>query len=187
MDQSIPLKELLQMYFERSGAVETFWSFEIVVVLGILTIMCTVPHVFADFARRLVVTIAFVLFAASNLQAILVITRQRRILRSEIANLVAGHPHIDKLGSIRVLSPPSELEVILYHLTFDALAMFLIWLASHMFAANPSGIRCRRHSLAVAPAPPPEVTPHDAGATSITSEARAPAGPDPSVSGPALR
>jgi hypothetical protein len=67
--------DLLQLYFERSNALQAYWTLYVVIVGGVLA--------FSSLRREpaalttLVVSILFVLFAYENLDAILETSRQR--------------------------------------------------------------------------------------------------------------
>ena len=73
-------KDLVTLYFDRSGAMQMFWNFYIAIVLGLFTFFGAVRH-----SPRLkhiawLLLLGFALFAAVNLNALLDVTDQRRVL-----------------------------------------------------------------------------------------------------------
>ena len=82
------LKEVLPILFERSSAAQTFWNFEIVVSLGILTVLATAPSFAQSLRVRIVFIVAFLMFAAVNLNSLVWVTEQRIVLAEQVQQLL---------------------------------------------------------------------------------------------------
>jgi hypothetical protein len=67
--------ELIQLYFERSNALQGYWTLYVVIVGGILAFssLRKLPATMTT----LIVSLLFGLFAYENLDAIMTVTRQR--------------------------------------------------------------------------------------------------------------
>jgi hypothetical protein len=112
--------ELLKILYERAGALNTYWNLYIVVALGCLTLLASGK----DFVRRreikLLLTVAFVLFAASNLNAIYDVNEQRRALLR-----LAEPPYVDAANAS---APPPAYWLILFHSILDLSVVLAIWI-----------------------------------------------------------
>src|ERR1051325_2438015 len=67
--------ELIQLYFERSNALQAYWTLYVVIVGGILAFSSLRKLPAA--VTTLIVGVLFCLFAYENMDAILTVTRQR--------------------------------------------------------------------------------------------------------------
>jgi len=129
-------KDVVTLFFERSGAMQTFWNFYIAITLGLLTFFGAVKHSPRLKSVAWLVLVAFGVFASVNLNALLDVTDQRQALADLVvsANVDArwGPPKSwEPLKStIRKNVPPKEL-VWAVHLSGDvATAVAVLFLAS---------------------------------------------------------
>jgi hypothetical protein len=125
------LTQLLPMYFERSNAFETLWSFYLTVVLGLLAFSGAGKQ--TTIAVAVFLTIAFIVFAAATLKALTVVTRQRCQLQTLIG-AVAKAP--DEMAIATTIDSSKVRRVVAFHLLGDVLAIAGIW----CFALKPIGL-----------------------------------------------
>jgi hypothetical protein len=123
--------DLLPMVFERFSAAQTLWNLYITVSLGLLMFIAAVPVALNRRAARMVLSVAFVVFAASNLGALREVTNQRIAL----VNLT-----ISKLGDTEkgfitpnILNAPPVWVVAVFHLFWDAMVLICIWFLHKYF------------------------------------------------------
>ena len=117
------LTELLTMYFDRSNAFETLWSFYLTVVLALLAFSGGGQKTTIEVAVFL--TIAFLVFAAASLKALIVVTRQRCKLQTLIGAAAASAP--DGKAIAETSDPSTVRAVVDFHLLGDAITMAGIW------------------------------------------------------------
>src|SRR4051794_13711061 len=111
--------ELLKLLYERAGALNVLWNLYIVVALGGIGFLASGRR-FAQQARiKLVLTVGFVVFALSNLNAILYVNHGRQELLKLIHSpyLLAANPAV---------GPPDWL-FISFHLALDTLVVLCVW------------------------------------------------------------
>jgi hypothetical protein len=125
------LKDLLPLIFERSNAAQTLWNFEIVVIFGLLGFIASARAIAHETTVKLMLTIAYIVFATGNLFALLNVTEERRILveaaLSKLSEERSLAPSKPPDFSERVLSPPDSSSVIVYHLVIDGFLLGAIW------------------------------------------------------------
>ena len=110
------------MYFDRSNAFETLWSFYVTVVLGLLAFSGGGKKTSIGVAVFL--TIAFLVFAAASLKALRVVTHQRWELQTLIRK-VASLP--DEKALAETIDTSTVRQVVAFHFLGDVLAMAGIW------------------------------------------------------------
>src|SRR5207248_5715302 len=120
---------LIQLYFERSNALQGYWNLYVVVVGG--------PLAFSSLRKQpaaittLIVSVLFCLFAYENHDAIQVATGQRLATREAITKFNAGaaeptaKPMRDLLEP--TLTPASHGSVRTTHLISDILVIAALW------------------------------------------------------------
>lgn len=111
--------ELLKLLYERAGALSGHWNLYIAVALGGIGLLASGRR-FAQQARiKLVLTLGFVLFALSNLDAILRVNHERQALLKMIDSqyLLAAHPAVGR----------PDWQFITFHLTLDTLVVLAVW------------------------------------------------------------
>jgi hypothetical protein len=124
------LKDLLPIIFERSNAMQTFWNFQIVVIFVLLGFITT-ARVASQPSVKVIMTIGYVIFALVNLEALVSVTEQRKILVAALAEL----PNDGLVNALEApflmvetpLSPPHRIFVIIVHSVADILLVTAIW------------------------------------------------------------
>ncbi len=80
--------ELIQLYFERSNALQAYWTLYVVIVGGMLAFSSLRKLPAA--VTTLIVTLLFGLFAYENMDAIMTVTRQRHATLAAIKQSDSG-------------------------------------------------------------------------------------------------
>ena len=121
--------ELIQLYFERSNALQGYWNLYVVVVGGLLAFSSLRKQPAA--ITTLIVTVLFGLFAYENHDAIQVATGQRLATREAITKFdpSATGPTAKQVRDILepTLTPASHASVRTTHLTSDILVVAALW------------------------------------------------------------
>ncbi|HJT46285.1 MAG TPA: hypothetical protein VJ721_08460 [Chthoniobacterales bacterium] len=121
--------ELIQLYFERTNALQGYWNLYVVIVGGLLAFSSLRKQPGA--VTSLIVSILFCLFAYENHDAIQIATGQRLATREMIAKVDAiGAPPVAK--QVRdilepTLTPASHASVRFTHVTSDVLVIVALW------------------------------------------------------------
>jgi hypothetical protein len=123
------LKDLLSLYFERTNAMQTFWTFYVTIILGLLAFFGSTKLPRKPYGITFILSLAFCMFAFVNLQALRGVTRQRNVTKDLI---VASHlEHTpDGFVAMRIrptLDPPTESGVIAVHISGDILTIGAMW------------------------------------------------------------
>ena len=114
--------ELIQLYFERSNALQSYWTLYVVVIGGVLAFASL--RLRPDLVTTTLVTILFAFFAYKNLGAIHDVTIQRFAVLEMIkqtANPAAG----SVLNP--TLLPPAYPGVRNFHVVTDLLTILTLW------------------------------------------------------------
>lgn len=121
--------ELIQLYFERATAMQSYWNLYVIIVGGLLA--------FASLRKQpaaittLIVSILFALFAFKNLDAMHDVTAQRFATVQAIKDFDAGGtaPTSQKVRELLepTLTPASYGSVQATHLTSDILTIAALW------------------------------------------------------------
>jgi hypothetical protein len=121
--------ELIQLYFERSNALQGYWTLYVVIVGGLLAFSSLRKQPAA--VTTLVVSILFGLFAYENLDAIQVATGQRLATHEAIKkfDLNTASTGAQQLRDLLepTLTPASHGGVQRTHLTSDILVIVALW------------------------------------------------------------
>ena len=120
--------ELIQLYFERSNALQGYWTLYVVIVGGLLAFSSLRKLPAA--VTTLIVTLLFGLFAYENMDAIMTVTRQRHatlaaIKQSDSSAAAEIKPLRDLLEP--TLTPAAEGAVQRTHLVSDLLTILGLW------------------------------------------------------------
>ena len=121
--------ELVQLYFERSTAMQSYWNLYVVILGGMLAFSSMRQKPAA--VTTLIVSILFALFAYNNLDAMHDTTNQRWAVLRSIKEFNAGDtaatnkPIRDKIEP--TLTPATYHSVWLTHVTSDILAIAALW------------------------------------------------------------
>lgn len=121
--------ELIQLYFERSNALQAYWTLYVVIVGGLLAFSSLRKLPAA--VTTLIVTLLFCLFAYENMDAILTVTRQRHATLAAIKQSDPGSTAAD-IKPVRdllepTLTPAAEGAVKRTHLVSDLLTILGLW------------------------------------------------------------
>jgi len=120
--------ELIQLYFERSNALQGYWTLYVVIVGGILAFSSLRKQSAA--ITTLIVSILFGLFAYENMDAILTVTRQRHATLAAIKQ--ADSNAAAEIKPLRdliepTLTPAPESSTKRTHLVSDILTILGLW------------------------------------------------------------
>ena len=126
--------DLLQHYFERSNALQNYWTLYVIVIGGLLAFSSIRKQ--GDRITTLLVSILFAFFAFKNLDAIHDVTVQRFAVLESIKQL----PATARDAISATLTPPEFGGVRTFHITSDVLTILALW----------SMERRRRQSVAAA-------------------------------------
>ncbi len=121
--------ELVQLYFDRSSAMQNYWNLYVLVVGGILA-FSSLRKQHAALTTALV-SLLFALFAYENLGAMKDVTAQRFALLETIRQFEAGGGATTNPNSIRerlepTLKPATYRSVKITHLTSDVLTILAL-------------------------------------------------------------
>ena len=121
--------QLIQLYFERSNALQAYWTLYVVIVGGLLAFSSLRKHPAA--VTTLIVSILFLLFAYENHDAIQVATRQRlataeAIKHSNAEPVAAGSRSLRDLLE-PTLKPATPGSVTTTHVVSDLLTVAGLW------------------------------------------------------------
>ena len=121
--------ELIQLYFERATAMQSYWNLYVVIVGGLLAFSSLRKQPAA--VTTLIVSILFALFAYNNLDAMYDTTAQRFATLQAIKQFEAGgaaatsKPVRDLLEP--TLTPATYSRVRATHVTSDILTIAALW------------------------------------------------------------
>src|SRR5713226_9948004 len=122
--------ELIQLYFERSNALQAYWTLYVVVIGGLLAVssLNKQPSLLTTF----LVTVLYCVFAYKNLDAIRDTTLQRRATLQLIKQSGSGVPEEANINQVRAvleptLLPARDTSVLSTHIISDALTVAAFW------------------------------------------------------------
>ena len=113
--------DLLQHYFERSNALQNYWTLYVVVIGGLLAFSSIRKQ--GDRLTTLLVSILFSFFAFKNLDAIHDVTVQRFAVLEAIQKL----PATAKDAIEATLTPPEFGGIRTFHITSAVLTLLALW------------------------------------------------------------
>lgn len=122
--------ELIQTYFERSTALQWYWTVYIAVIGGVLAFSSFRQH--RDFVTTLLVTVLYGCFAYKNLGAIEATLAERNAVLLAIKNHPGSGPDAVDIQKVRDIVEPTlqrqEFEGVRYfHWACDLLTIAAIW------------------------------------------------------------
>lgn len=121
--------DLIQLYFERTTALQNYWTLYVVIVGGLLAFSSLRKQPAA--LITLIVTLLFGLFAYENLDAIRATTLQRHAALAAIKQSDAGStaPEIKPVRDLLepTLNPATESSARNTHLVSDLLTIAALW------------------------------------------------------------
>ena len=113
--------DLIQLYFERSNSLQSYWTLYVVVIGGLLAFSSIRKQ--GDMVTTLLVSILFSFFAFKNLDAIHDVTVQRFAVLESIKRL----PATAKDAIEATLTPPEFAGIRNFHITSDVLTVLALW------------------------------------------------------------
>ena len=141
--------ELINLYFERSNALQWFWTLYVVVIGGLLAFSSLRQR--PDVVTAILVSVLYTFFAYKNLGAIRDATFQRYAVLGAIKQAPTGGTPPDGVSVNRVrelleptLEPPGYDGVRNFHIATDVLTLAAVW-----------AMEWRRRRYAVVPAATP--------------------------------
>lgn len=121
--------ELIQLYFERSNALQAYWTLYVVIIGGLLAFSSLRKQ--RDLFTTALVTVLFAFFAYKNLDAIHDVTLQRFATLDAIKQASsAGSDTPDtkvREALESTLKPPAYDGVRTFHVTSDLLTIVTFW------------------------------------------------------------
>ena len=122
--------DLLQHYFERSNALQNYWTLYVVVIGGLLAFSSIRKQ--GDWLTTLLVSILFSFFAYKNLGAIGEVTEQRFAIQDVVWKTLPPpmeRTEVDKERTrlLGTLTPPAYEGVRNFHVTSDVLTILALW------------------------------------------------------------
>ena len=118
--------ELVQLYFERSNSLQSYWTLYVVVIGGLLAFSSLRAR--RDWLTTLLVSILFSFFAYKNLDAIHDVTVQRFAVLKSMQQAVpdaSANPFHALLAP--TLTPPEFDGVRTFHIASDLLTIAALW------------------------------------------------------------
>lgn len=122
--------ELIQLYFERSSAMQAYWNLYVLIVGGLLAFSSLRKQPAA--VTTLIVSVLFALFAYENLDAMYDTTEQRFATIQAIKQFDSSGTNLTSLKQTRdllepTLTPATYGSVRTTHLTSDILTIAALW------------------------------------------------------------
>jgi len=121
--------DLLQLYFERSNALQWYWTIYVVVIGGLLAFSSLRQR--PDARTAALVTVLYCFFAYKNLGAIKDVTDQRLAIHRAIVSLPGDRLDVKEIDLRPVIEPtllpPEYPGVRNFHVASDLLTIAAIW------------------------------------------------------------
>jgi hypothetical protein len=121
--------ELLQLYFDRSNAIQWYWTVYVIIIGGLLAFSSIRQR--PDLGTAVLITVLYVLFAYKNLGAIEDVTNERWAIRAAIHDYEIPEDQAESERLRRYLQeelqPAALHEVQITHIAGDALTIAACW------------------------------------------------------------
>jgi len=118
--------ELLQLYFERSTALQSYWNLYVIVVGGLLAFASLRKD--PDLVTTTLISVLFLCFAYKNLGAIEEVTGQRHAVLASMKQISASESRTEGMTALEAtLHPPAFEGVRNFHWTSDLLTLAALW------------------------------------------------------------
>ena len=119
--------ELIQLYFERSNALQAYWTLYVVILGGLLAFSSIRKQ--PAVLTTAIVTLLFVLFALKNLSAINDVTTQRLAVLEAIKQTDSNATEVKQVRALLdpTLIPATHNAVQATHVVSDLLAVAALW------------------------------------------------------------
>lgn len=128
--------DLIQIYFERCNALETFWTIYVTVVGALLAFCATRERI--GIWTMSILTVAFCLFAAANLGGMQDVTIERLAAKQAVLAFPTPKDDDERISLAKVrpiieptLNPPSYTGlqgVRTFHIACDSLTILALWI-----------------------------------------------------------
>lgn len=120
--------ELIQLYFERSNALQWYWTLYVVIIGGLLAFSSIRKQ--PDRLTTLLVTVLFCFFAYKNLDAIHDVTLQRyatlAAIKQDLSRSTPPTAQVAQFLEPTLVTPEFE-GVRKFHITSDVLTVAAVW------------------------------------------------------------
>jgi hypothetical protein len=124
MNAFLNYNELIQIYFERSNALQAYWTLYVIVIVAALGFSSQRKQ--RDLVTTALVTVLFGVFAYQNLGGIRDTTAQRLVIWQAAAQFsVVDQSPLKPFGA--TLTPPAYEASRNFHLVGDVLAIAALW------------------------------------------------------------
>lgn len=119
-------KEILGFAIERASAVNTYWNIFIAVATTIVGVMTSEKAFTNNLALKISLTGAFVVFAYSNLKAIVRLGELREALLTMLSTDLPNREAV-----VKSLSPAKWWQYTGFHLFLDVIVLAVMWIAPY--------------------------------------------------------
>jgi hypothetical protein len=123
-------KEALELYFERSNSMQTYWNFYVTMALALLAFFATSKAGKQLRMVAFVLTVGFAAFAVVNYAALRNVTEERlataAIIKTGPVNNVPPPQYADIIR--KTIRPPSVVGVTVLHAVSDVVVLAAIWI-----------------------------------------------------------
>jgi len=122
--------DLIQLYFERSSALQWYWTLYVVVIGGLLAFSSIRQR--TDTTTTILVTVLYIFFAYKNLGAIQDVTLERLAVLSTLKEYSATGADAAEVKQLReslepILAPTGPDSVRNFHIATDLLTIAAVW------------------------------------------------------------
>ena len=119
--------DLLQLYFERSNALQNYWTVYVIIIGGLLAFSSLRKE--RNLLTTALVSVLFAFFAYKNLDAIHDVTLNRFAVLDAIKQLKPGTPEAATAKQLidPTLTPPAFDGVRNFHIVSDLLTIAALW------------------------------------------------------------
>lgn len=117
--------EALNIAFERSNQLQTYWSFYATAVLALLAFFGSAKAETRSPLLAFLLTLAFAGLSLANLEALLDVSRQRIALQAILISL-AGNDSA-RVSLVQAITPSTLSAVRGFHIVFDIFTVTAIW------------------------------------------------------------
>ena len=128
--QASSFEDLLTKAFERTNALQTYWTLDATVVLAVVAFFAKVEG--GDTCLLAVlITIAFTGFVVANLGALRDVSKQRAVTQQLLKQAAAASDPSQlaaRLSLAGTINPATTTQVTILHLAGDAFAISALWL-----------------------------------------------------------
>jgi hypothetical protein len=120
---SLSASDILPIAIERTAEINTYWNIFIGVATGVLGTMVAGKEIAQNTKVKVLLSVGFALFAASNLEAILALNAQRQALAALLDDPALA-------GLVKEIRPGPWYYYAIFHAMLDAIVIGAIWSVS---------------------------------------------------------